>query len=159
MQVVVQGVALAQELRREEEAALRVAPAELLGVAHGHGGLDHHDGLGVHLEHQPHHLLHVAGVEEVALRVVVGGRGDDDQLAGGVGRGAVRGGGEIQGALAGLGPRQEALDLLVADGALPALEHGDLLGHHVHRDDLVVLGEQARERQAHVPGARNGYSH
>ena len=153
VQVVVKGVALAQELRREQEAALGVTLAQALGIAHGHRGLHDHDGSGVDLEHELHDLLDIAGVEEVARGVVVGGGGDHDKLGLLVGSLAVHGGSEGQRALPRLCAGQEALNLLVADGALPALEHGDLLRHDVHSGNVIVLRQKARQREPDVAGA------
>ena len=154
MQVVVERVPFAEELGAEEELALWVALGELLGVAHGHRGLDDHDGPRVHLEHQLDHLLHEARVEEVLVGVVVGGRGDDDELRLPVGLRAVEGGGEVQ-----LVVREVVLDLHIRDGRQAPVDEVDLPGDDVHGGHMVALGQQDGQGKPHVAGAGNGDVH
>lgn len=154
MQVVVERVPLAEELGAEEELALGVALGDVLRVAHRHRGLDDHDGLGVHLEHQLDHLLHEARVEEVLVGIVVGGRGDDDELRLLVGLRAVEGGSEVQ-----LVVREVVLDLGVRDGRQAPVDEIDLLGDDVHSGHMVVLGQQDGQGKPHVAGAGNGDVH
>jgi len=160
VEVVVERLALAQKLRAEDDVVGPELAAHVLGVAHRHRGLYHDGGLVLAplggVQHERDHVLHGARVEEVAPRVVVGGRGHDHVVGVRVGGGAVQRGGQAQLALAGLRLGQVALDVLVLDGGAPRVDGLDLLWHHVHRDHVVVLGEQHRERQAHVARARHG---
>ena len=85
IEVVVQGLALTQELGRKEQvellhALVSVFHVEVAGVAHGDGALNDHHCVGVHLQHRVDDGLHGTGVEEVLLGIVVGGSGDDDKL-------------------------------------------------------------------------------
>ena len=81
VQVVVQGLALPKELRREDDVPGPCLAADALGVAHRDGALDDHDRIGVDLHDQVYDLLHVARIEVVPHRVVVG-RGRDDHVVG-----------------------------------------------------------------------------
>ena len=103
IEVVVEGLALAKELGREEQVELvvlkfglveelqRILDEEAAGVAYGYGALDDHDGVGVDAEDQVDDLLDVTGVEEVLLGIVVGGGCDDDEVGVAVGGGSVEG--------------------------------------------------------------------
>ena len=116
IEVVVEGLALAEELGREEQvqflhAALGVLQVEAAGIAHGDGGLDDHDGIGIDLQNQVDDFLDMAGVKIVLYRVVVGRGGDDHEVGVGIGPATVEGGGEQQRLLG-----QVALDIVVLDG-------------------------------------------
>ena len=156
IEVVVKGLALAQELRGEEkvqppEALLPVPDVQAAAVAHRDGRLDDHHRIGVDLKHQVDHLLHVPGVEVVPDRVVVGGGRDDHEVRVGVGPASVKGGREVQRLLGKI-----PLYVLVLDGRLPAGEHLHLLGDDVHGGHMMVLGQKSRYAQSHVACAGYG---
>ena len=48
----------------------------------------------------------------------------------------------------------EALDVRVGDGALPAVDLVHLLRDDVHGHDLIPLRQQRRKRHAHIPSTR-----
>lgn len=152
MQVVVERLALAQELRAEEDLAVAQPLAKARGVADGDGGLDDDPGVRVHRAHGGDGGLDGGSVEEVPVRVVVRRRGDDGVVGARVGLGHVHGGVQVELALPRLGLCQEALDLVVLDGRLVVVDLLDLLGHDVQRVHLVVLREQDGEGQADVAG-------
>ena len=167
IEVVVERFALAEELRREEDVGhdgaegavgLALAVAELLadraGVADRDGALDHHHGVGVDLQHQLDDLLHVGGVEEVLLGIVVGGRGDDDEVGVAVGGAPVEGRDEVQFFF-----REVFLNVFVLNGRDAAVDLLDLLGDHVHGDDLVLLREERGDGEADVAGTGDCYFH
>ena len=145
VEVVVQRLALAEELRGEDDAGhyhpeaavgLALAIAEFLahvgGVAYGHGGLYDHGGVGVDFQHQLDDFLYVASVEEVLLGVVVGGGRYDHELGVPVGCTPVERGSEAQVLLC-----QILLDILILDGRLPAVDLLNLLRNHIHRNNLI----------------------
>ena len=116
IEVVVECLAFAEELGREEQvqflhAALGVLQVEAAGVAHGDGGLNDHDGIGIDLQHQVDDFLDMAGVKIVLYGVVVGRGGDDHEVGIGISPAAVEGGGEQQRLLG-----QVALDIVILDG-------------------------------------------
>ena len=85
VEVVVEGLALTQELGGEEEvellySLLSVLDVEAAAVTDGNGGLDNHDGGGVDLEDEVDDFLDMGCVEEVLVRVIVGGGSDDDEV-------------------------------------------------------------------------------
>ena len=152
MQVVVERLALAQELGAEEDLGVAQPLAQARGVAHGDRRLDDDPGVLVHRAHGGNGGLDGAGVEEVPIRVIVRRRGDDGVVGARIGLGHVHGGVQVELALPRLGLRQEALDLVVLDGRYVVVNLLDLLGHDVQRMDLVVLRQKNGERKAHIAG-------
>ena len=159
MQVVVERLALAQELGAEEDLAVSQPLAQARGVADGDGRLDDDPGVRVHRANGGDGGLDGAGVEEVPVRIVVGGRGDDGEVRARICLGHVDGGVQAELALPRLGLCQEPLDLVVLDGRLVAVDLLDLLGHDVQRAHLVVLREQDGEGQADVAGTGDSDLH
>ena len=159
VQVVVECLALAKELGAEEDLAVAQFLSQASGVADGDGRLDDDPGVRVHRAHGGDCGLDGAGVKEVPVRIVVGGRGDDGVVGARIGLGHVHGGVQIELALPRLGLRQEALDLVVLDGRLIVVDLLDLLGHDVQGVDLVVLREQDGEGQADVAGTGDSDLH
>ena len=159
VQVVVERPALAQELRAEEDLAVAQPLSQTRGVAHGDGRLDDDPGVRVHRAHGGDGGLDRRSVEEVLVRVVVGGRGDDGVVGARVGIGHVYGGVQVELTLPRLCLRQEALDLVVLDGRHVVVDLLDLLGHDVQRVHLVVLREQDGEGQADVAGTGDSDLH
>ena len=152
VQVVVERLALAQELRAEEYLAVAQPLAKSRGVADGDGRLDDDPGVRVHRANGGDGGLDGARVEEVLVGIVVRRRGDDGVVGARIGLGHVDGGVQVELALPRLGLRQEPLDLVVLDGRLIVVDLLDLLGHDVQRVHLVVLREQDGEGQADVAG-------
>lgn len=159
MQVVVERLALAQELGAEEDFLVAQSLAQARGVADGDGRLDDDPGVRVHRAHGGDGGLDGARVEEVLIGVVVGGRGDDGVVGARVGLGHVDRGVQVELTLPRLCFRQESLDLVVLDGRLVVVDLLDLLGHDVQRVDLVVLREQDGEGQADVAGTGDSDLH
>ena len=159
VQVVVERLALAQELGAEEDLLVAQPLAQARGVAHGDGRLDDDPGVRVHRAHGGDGGLDGARVEEVSVRVVVGGRRDDGVVGASVGLRHVDGGVQVELALPRLRLRQEALDLVVLDGRYVVVDLLDLLGHDVQRVHLVVLREQDGEGQADVAGTGDSDLH
>ena len=159
VQVVVEGLALAQELGAEEDLAVAQPLAQARGVADGDGRLYDDPGVRVNRSHRGDGGLDGARVEEVPVTVIVGGRGDDGVVGARVGLGHVHGGVQVEHALPRLGLCQEALDLVVLDGRYVVVDLLDLLGHDVQRVHLVVLREQDGEGQADVAGTGNSDLH
>ena len=93
VEVVVEGLRLAEELRGEEDAAGAVLRADRGGVADRDRGLDEHVAVVVAREDLLDDALDGARVKVVLLAVVVRRRCDDDEIGGRVGGvGRVRGG-------------------------------------------------------------------
>ena len=152
VQVVVERLALAQELGAEEDLLIAQPLAQAHGISDGDRRLDDDPGVRVHRAHGGDGGLDGARVEEVPVAVVVGGRGDDGVVGARICLGHVDGGVQVELALPRLCLRKEALYLVVLDGRLVVVDLCDLLGHDVQRVDLVVLREQNGEGQADVAG-------
>ena len=159
VQVVVEGLALAQELGAEEDLAVAQPLAQARGVADGDGRLDDDPGVRVHGANGGDGGLDGARVEEVPVRVIVRRRRDHGVVGARICLGHVDGGVQVEFALPRLGLRQEALDLVVLDGRHVAVDLLDLLGDDVKRVDLVVLREQDGEGQADVAGTGDSDLH
>ena len=156
VQVVVEGLALAQELRAEEDLAVAQPLTQARSIADGNRRLDDDPGVRVHRANGGDGGLDGGSVEEVPIAVVVGGRGDDGVVGACVCLCNVDRGVQVELALPRLGLRQEALDLVVLDGRYVVVDLLDLFGHDVQRVDLVVLREQDGEGQADVAGTGDG---
>ena len=151
VEVVVESLALAQELGREEQTQVgTVALVDTLAVAHGDGALDDHHGLRIDTQHEVNDVFNVVGIEEIALRVVVSGRSDNHEVGIAIGRGAIEGGGEAQRLLG-----KVFFDVFVLDGRLAMIDFVHLLGHNVNGHHLMVLGEEGGNTQTYI--ARTGY--
>ena len=147
VEVVVQGFALAQKLRAEQDVAAAGLLADRGGIPHRDGGLDDEDGVGVHLQHKVDDLLHRRGVKEIFLAVVVRRRGDDHKVGVAVGGAAVQRGHKVQRLFG-----EVFLDVFVLDGRLAAVDLFHLFGQDIHRRHMVVLRQQRRDGQPHIAG-------
>ena len=162
VEVVIQGLAFAEELGREEDARclrpVAAAAGEPLpdppGIADRHGGLDHHHRGGIDLHHQADDLLDMGGVEEIPDGIIIGRRGNDHERRIPVGRRPVQGRREVK-----LRLPEILLDVRVGDGALPAVDLVHLLRDDVHGHDLIPLRQQRRKRHTHIPCTRYCYFH
>ena len=151
VQVVVQGLGFAQELRAEDDVLGAGLLADGLRVANRNRGLDDHNRVRVDLHDQIDDGLHGGGVEEVLLAVVVGRGGDDHEVSVRVGLLAVERGGEVQFLLG-----EVLLDVVVLNRGLTGVDHVDLRRDDVHGGDLMVLRQQRGQTQSHIAGAGHG---
>ena len=157
MQVVVKRVPLTQELGAENDTGIAALLADALGVAHRHRRLDDNPSIRVHGTHRIHRRLDGRGVEVIQVGIVVGGCGNNYVLRALVGLARIERRPKLKPHL--IPVAQEALNLLVADGALPPVEQVDLLGHHIDDGHLVALCEQQSDGQAHIARPGDGNLH
>ncbi len=155
VEVVIEGLGLAQKFRRKDDIADPVFFPDGLGVADRDRGLDDHEDLRIDLEGPLDGILDSAGVKEVVDIVIVGRRGDDDQVRGPVGRRLVGRRVEVQGPFSGPRLLKKALDLIVLDGTDELIELVRLLFRGGDCRHLVLLGQKHRERKAHISDASN----
>ena len=158
VEVVVEGLALAQELGEEQEveltdAACGVAHVEVAAVAYGDGGLDDHHGRGIDAEDQVNDILDAVGVEEVSDGVVVGRRCDYHEVCVGVGGRSVESRGQVEVLLG-----QVFLYVLVLNRRAAAVDEVDLLGNDVDGGNAVVLGQEGGDAESDVTGSGDGYA-
>ena len=151
VEIVVQGLTLPQEFRAENNVGGSVFFADGGGVAHGDGGLNDHDGIGIDLAYQLDHRFHRGGVEVILLAVIVGGGSNDHEIRISIGALAVQRGSQVQ-----LLFRQIFFNILVLNGGLSSVDEIDLFRDDVHSGDMVVLGKQCGDGQSHIAGARHG---
>ena len=151
VQVVVQRLALPQELRREDDIPRPCLLADAFCVSYRYRAFYHHYSFGIDTHDQVYDLLHVARVEVVLHRVVVGRGRDDHEVGIPVGGLPVEGGHQVQVLL-----RKVFLYIFILDWGLPPVYELHFLRDNIHRGDMVVLPQQRRDAQAHVAGAGDG---
>ncbi len=159
IEVVVEGLALAQELGAEQQieflhALLLVFHIQRAGIPHGDGTLDDHHGIGVHLQHSIDDGLHSRGVEEVLLRVIVRRGRNDYKLGIAVAGLLVEGGLEAEGPVG-----QIVLDVVVLDGRLLVVHEVNTLGDDIDSGDIIVLCQQSGDTETDIAGTCNGNFH
>ena len=159
IEIVVEGFRFAQELRAEEkiellDAFLLVFHIEAAGITHGDGALDDHHGIGVHLEDCIDNGLHGRGVEEILLRIVVSGGGDDHELGVAVTGLLVEGRFEAQ-RLVG----EIILDVVVLDRRLLMVHQINAFGNDVDSGDIIMLGQQSGDGKTDIAGTGNRNIH
>ena len=96
----------------------------------------------------------MAGVEEIAGRVVVSRSGDDHEVCVLVALLRVQRGLQVQGFVG-----QVILNVVVLDGRLPAVHHFHALRHHIHGRHLMALRQQGGNAHSYVASACNGDFH
>ena len=147
IEVVVQCLALAQELGREQEAELAggivatlteqagILDIQTAAITHRNGALDNNRCLGTTLKNLVDDCLHGRGVEEVLLTIVVGGGGDDDKIGITIGRLGIERSYKVEFFFC-----KVLLDVLVLNGRHTTIDHIDLLGDDINSHNLMVLG-------------------
>ena len=142
VEVVVEGLGLAQELGAEENVGA-VLFAHGDGVADGDGGLNDDGGRGFAgaVADQGQDALDGGAVEVVGLGVVVGGHGHDDEVRSAVCGSTVGGGGEVKRTCAGLSLCKIPVDILVLDGGDIPIEVVCLLLFCADRGHMMMLGQ------------------
>lgn len=133
--------------------------ADALGVADRDCGLDHDGGLGLSgfgdIQDQTDHGLDGRAVEVVGLGVVIGRRGDDDEVGIFVCRFRIGGRGQFQSAFAGLRLGEVFLDVVILDRGDVIVELFDLVRDDIHGCNIVILCEQNGQRQAYIARSRD----
>ena len=154
VEVVIQRLALAEEFRGEDDVFRARLPADAFRVPYRYRTFDHHDGIRVHALDEFYDLLHVASVEVVLYRVVVGRGRYHHEVSVPVGRCPIKGRHEVKVLL-----RKVFLDVVILDRGFPAVDQVNLLRDDVHRRYMVVLAQKGRDAQAYVAGPGYGDSY
>ena len=134
IEVVVESLGLAQELRREKDVVSAVLFTHGCGETHRNRGLYHHDGRRIHLHHQPYDRLHSGSVKEILLRIVVGRRCDHHELRITICSLLIKGRHKIQLLLC-----EIFLYVFILDRGLAGIDHLHLFRHDIHSHDAVLL--------------------
>lgn len=159
MQVVVQCLALTQEFRREDYSMIDQASGKLFGVANRNGGFYYDPSNFIYRAHGGNGRFDARSVEEVLLRVVVCGRGDDGEVSAFVGFAFIECCHEVQLAFTFGLLAQEALYLRIGNGAFAVIQQGNLFRHHIQSAHFIVLRQQHGQRKAHISHSCYGYTH
>ena len=108
IEVVVECLAFAKELRREEQVEMLTFQfwfqLKQLGIflikrpciTNRNSALDNHNGIRVHLQHQVYYILNMMSIEEILDRIVVGGSSYDNKVRILIGCFPVKGCGQFQ---------------------------------------------------------------
>jgi hypothetical protein len=134
MKIVVESLALAQELRREDQVGAAQFGPKASHVTDRHRGLDDHHRLWVEGHHVAHHGLDRAGVEIVGFGIVVGRRGDHHVVHPSVRIVLDQRRPQVQRPIS-----QVILDLEIVDPGFAALQHRHLFRNDVQRHHFMVL--------------------
>ena len=145
VEIVIQRFGLPQKLRAEDDVPALIFFPNRSREAHRDGGLDDHDGLGVHLHHQLDDCLHRRGIEEVLPAVVVGRGGNDHEVRVPVGRFPVQRSGQVE-----ILFRKVSFNVVILNGGLFVVDLPHFLRHDVHSGDTVVLAQQGGDGQADI---------
>ncbi len=154
VQVVIQRPAFAQKLGREHQIVATESLPQRFGIAHGNGGLDHHDGRRIDGHHILDHRLNRTGVEVMGIGIVIGRRRYDDEIRPLISLMLVQRCRQIERLV-----REIVLQLGISDGGFPLIDQRDLLRHQVQRNNLVMLREQHGIGQTDIAGARYSNFH
>ena len=161
IKVVVKRLGLTKKLGTEKNLLLRKAAAGLAGVSDGNGGLDD-DGRFLRavfrdLRNKLNHGIHGRTVKVIGFRVIVCRRGNNNEIRIPIGAFRIRRDMQMETALPGPCFFKIFFDVLVLNRADQPVQALCLFGGCGDCCDLMVLGEQNRERQPHIshPGNRN----
>ena len=139
VQVVIESLALAQELGAEDDAAIAHLLAQARRVAYGDGRLDDNPCGGVHRADGADCGLHRTRVEEVAVRVVVRRRRHNGVVHAAIRLGSVYSYVKVEILRTRLRLGQESFNLVILNRGDELPELLDLLGYDVKRVHLIVL--------------------
>ena len=145
IEVVVESLGLAQELRREEDVVCAVLFTHGCSETHRNRGLYHHDGIRIHLHYQPDDRFHSGSVEEVLLRIVVGRSRNHHELRIAICSLRIKSRYKVQFLLG-----EIFLNVFILDRRLTTIYHLHLFRHDIHSHDAVLLRQESRHRQSHI---------
>ena len=134
IEVVVKGLALAQEFRREDYVFRVHLLAYHLGITYGDGALDYHYGVGVDAFHQFDDLLHMTRVKVVLHRVIVCRGGDDNEVSIRISLCPIQCRSQVEFLFS-----QVFFDVIVLNRRLAAVYQVHFFGNHVYCRYLMVL--------------------
>ena len=137
MDVVVESLALAEELGGEDDVESGALLANPLDESHRNCRLDDDRRLGGEFLYQVEDSVDARGVEIILVRVIVRRGGDDDEVRTPVRVLRISGGTQVQVVVS-----QVLRDQGIDDRRLSVVDHRDAFGVDVDCNDTVVLGEQ-----------------
>ena len=154
VEVIVQGMALAQKFRAEQNMRIVEFFAHRRRISNRHGGFDDHSRLRRILPGQRQHGFDAGSIKIILFWVVVGGGGDHDDIRAGVGGCGIGRGVQIQRLFG-----QILLNFPISNGAFAGCQQGYLFGQDIYRPYLVVLGQQHTDAETHITSTGNGNFH
>ena len=159
VQVVVQGLRLAQELRAEQDVVRMEFLSDVPGVANRDCRFDDDGGLFLRrfihrgFEDKANNRLYCRTVKEVLLRIVIGRRCDNDEIGVFISSCTIRSCLEMKSARSFSGFPQKLLNVFILDGGLVVVEFLHLFWDDVDCCYVVVLRKQDSQGEADVAGS------
>ena len=123
---------------------------DLRRIPHRHCGFDDHHSRRVDVQDFFNDIFHRRRVEEIFLRVIVGGSGNDD--IGSVCKGVL---GIQSSSEPDILPQKEMSDICIHQRRSACVEHLYFFRRNVQRHHFLVLGQQEPVGKAHIAGACN----
>ena len=162
IQVVIQGLGFAQELRAEQDVVDAEFFADVPGVSYRNGRLNDDCRLILRrfvcrgLHDKLYNSFHSTAVKEILLGIIVGRRSHNDKIRVFISLSCIRSCLEAQLSRSLFRFSQKLLNILIPDRRFIIVELLHFLRNDIHRGDVVVLGEQNSEGQTDVAGSGDG---
>ena len=154
VQVVIQRPGFPQEFRAENYTVAVELLTHGCCESHRNSGLYYHYSIGVAVYDALYDRLHRRSIEEILLAVIIGRRGDHDEIRVAVRSLRIQGRGQIQLLLS-----QILLYVLIPYRRLPPVDQLHLLRHDVHCRHRVVLSDEYRYGKSYVTCSCYCYFH
>ena len=133
---------------------LCVLGIQMAAIAYGNSALDNHDCRGIDTEHKVDDILNVMGIEEILLRIVIGGRCYDHKIGILISRCSIEGGCELQFLLGKI-----FFYVLVLDGGNARVDLIHLLLNDINHCNGMVLAQQCGNTKTHISCSCYCYFH
>ena len=159
MEVVVERMALSQELGREDNLLIPRLLTQLSRIAYRNRRLDDNPAIRVIFTNRLDGGLNAGGIEVVLLRIIVRWRGHHSVIRSRVSNSWIERGLKIKIHRAVAHAIEETSDLGIDNRALAIVEQFDLLGNDIERMHLIMLRQQQRNRQSYITSSSNGNLH
>ena len=154
IKIVIQSLALTEELRRENDIAAVIFLSYFFSITHRYGALDNHYGTAVHLQNEFYDLLYVSGVKRVLDRVIVSRSGYHHKVGISVSGCAVGSGMKVK-----LFLTEILLNIFISYRRTAVVYHVHLLSHNVDSLNMMMLAQQCCYAQANISCSGHGYSY
>ena len=126
----------------------------MAAIAYGNSALDNHDCRGIDTEHKVDDILNVMGIEEILLRIVIGGRCYDHKIGILISRCSIEGGSELQFLFGKI-----FFYVLVLDRGNARINLIHLFLNDINHCNGMVLAQQRGNTKTYIPCSGYCYSH
>ena len=150
IQVVVECLALAQELRAEDDVVTVELLTNRCSVTNRNGALNHHDGFRVILNYQFDNSLNCGCIKEILLTIVICRCSNDHEICIGVCFLSIQSCCQIQFFFC-----QIFLNVFVLNRRLPIVDQFNLLRDDIHSRNMMMLAQQRSNGKSYIACARH----